>query len=313
MKENVKVLFLGAAKKVSLVESFHRAAKQLELTLDVFSFESSKSVPIAQKATIIECGSFSEEDTFLIVKSFLEETKIDMVVACVDSATLLLSRLSDDFDCAKFSSPVSVNNLCQSKLKFQDFCEAAHISIIPSVKTSDINLPIFVKPDRGSASIGAEKVNEISRLMELKKRNDLVFQRYISGKEYSVDSYVSLNGEICGISIRERIKVLGGESVETQTLRDNEIFQMSSDIIKLLNLKGPICLQFMRESKTGALYLIEINPRFGGGVIASIEAGFNFPRMMLQDLMGGLPEKIFQGKEIIMKRYFCEVFFEINH
>jgi carbamoyl-phosphate synthase large subunit len=55
---------------------------------------------------------------------------------------------------------------------------------------------------------------------------------------------------------------------------------------------------------------LEVNPRFGGGVIASIEAGFNFPLMMLEECIGRDPSVVLEGKKIRMIRYFKEVFYE---
>jgi hypothetical protein len=58
---------------------------------------------------------------------------------------------------------------------------------------------------------------------------------------------------------------------------------------------------------------MEVNPRFAGGVIASIEAGFDFPRMMIQEIMGKEPLKLEFGKKLLMKRYFMEVFYAVNN
>ena len=138
----------------------------------------------------------------------------------------------------------------------------------------------------------------------------LIIQKFIEGKEYTVDCYISKRGLICGVSPRERIAVAGGEVVITKTVRNSELINLSIDTIKKLGLVGPVTLQFIKDKNTSEIYLMEINPRFGGGVIASIESGYDYPLMMLQDTMNHDPLVVENGKEVIMKRYFEEVFYE---
>jgi carbamoyl-phosphate synthase large subunit len=54
---------------------------------------------------------------------------------------------------------------------------------------------------------------------------------------------------------------------------------------------------------------IEINPRFGGGAPLSIKAGANFPKWILQELLGRKINIRFDGfkDNVIMLRYDSEV------
>jgi carbamoyl-phosphate synthase large subunit len=58
---------------------------------------------------------------------------------------------------------------------------------------------------------------------------------------------------------------------------------------------------------------MEVNPRLGGAVLASIEAGYNIPKIMLQDATNLKTDIILKGKEILMKRYFMEEYYETNN
>jgi len=71
---------------------------------------------------------------------------------------------------------------------------------------------------------------------------------------------------------------------------------------------GVITLQlFLTADKK--IKFIEINPRFGGGVPLSIKAGANFPKWILQELLGQQPNIRFDGfkDNLIMLRYDSEV------
>ena len=54
---------------------------------------------------------------------------------------------------------------------------------------------------------------------------------------------------------------------------------------------------------------IEINPRFGGGAPLAIKAGANFPKWILQQVLGFEPKIRFDGfkDNLIMLRYDSEV------
>ena len=56
---------------------------------------------------------------------------------------------------------------------------------------------------------------------------------------------------------------------------------------------------------------MEINPRLGGGVIASIEAGHNIPEMLISDILDYDVKKSISNTKLIMKRYFEEIFMKI--
>jgi carbamoyl-phosphate synthase large subunit len=57
---------------------------------------------------------------------------------------------------------------------------------------------------------------------------------------------------------------------------------------------------------------IEVNPRFGGGVPLSIKAGANFPKWILQELLGKTPRIKFDGfkDRLTMLRYDGEVWLQ---
>jgi carbamoyl-phosphate synthase large subunit len=72
---------------------------------------------------------------------------------------------------------------------------------------------------------------------------------------------------------------------------------------------GVITLQLFLIKKDDEVKFIEINPRFGGGAPLSIKAGANFPKWILQELLGQKPNIRFDGFKdgLIMLRYDSEV------
>ena len=112
------------------------------------------------------------------------------------------------------------------------------------------------------------------------------------------------------MSPRLRIEVLGGEVTRTRTVDYPELVELSNRVIRDLRLRGPVTLQFIRDETTGSLMLMEINPRLGGGVVCSIHAGADIPRLILEEYMGKTPEPIENVKPgVLICRYFDETVF----
>jgi carbamoyl-phosphate synthase large subunit len=303
----INLMFLGGGKRVSLARRFKLAAELLGIRVEIFSYEIDGQQPIGLEAKIITGKRWADPELVDDLSRVIEANKIDLLIANVDPATKAIASLQDRYKCAQISSNQRTVNICMSKKKLQLFCDDSGIQVIPS---SAGDFPCFVKPDCGSASIGARMIANPEDLADALSRDpSLIIQKFIEGKEYTVDCYISKRGNICGVSPRERIEVAGGEVVITKTVRNSELIKLSIDTIKKLGLVGPVTLQFIVEKNTSEIYLMEINPRFGGGVIASIESGFNYPLMILQDTLNEDPVVIEFGKEVIMKRYFEEVFY----
>ena len=309
MKE-FSLLMLGGGKRVSLLERFAEASEQLGLKLNAFAYEINDQPPISQFAKVFVGKRWLDESIEEDIKNLTESNKIDLIISNVDQATLVQSRMRESLNAASFCSIAKSATICISKKSFQSFCNENSLGIIPLAIEGQY--PVFAKPNYGSASEGAVILANKMEKDSLPSAPDYILQKYVVGVEYSVDAYVSRSGKICGISPRKRGKTLGGESVETETLQDTEIYLRTIQVIEKLQLIGPLTIQFIREHVTQILYLLEVNPRFAGGVIASIEAGFNFPLMMLEECIGQEPSIISEGKRLKMIRYFKEVFYEIS-
>ena len=116
---------------------------------------------------------------------------------------------------------------------------------------------------------------------------------------------------------RKRIETRAGEVSKSQVVKDQYIMNQATRLVEALGAgPGLITLQLFQTPK-GKLKFIEINPRFGGGVPLSIQAGANFPKWILQEMLskplGGKKTKIlFDGFKdgLVMLRYDSEVWLE---
>ncbi|MCI1477727.1 MAG: ATP-grasp domain-containing protein [Clostridium beijerinckii] len=222
-------------------------------------------------------------------------------------------------------------NLCKDKVETFKFFVNSEISV-PKVynkeeiediiKYGDIDkLPLIIKPKDGMGSQNVFKINNITELKFFKGYiKDGIVQEFIAGDEYTVDALVDLEGNPIYIVPRKRIEVRSGEVVKSSTEKNGAIIEETLKVINRLNklrdneglaLQGPLTIQFFKNGN-GEVYLLEINPRFGGGVPLSFEAGADYGKCILDILNDKRIEFINEFKELAMLRYEEAVFTPIE-
>ena len=146
--------------------------------------------------------------------------------------------------------------------------------------------PAFIKPKDGSSSVNAYKVSREEELrIYAEKIQDYVVQKFIKGREYTVDIFADFEGNPVWITPRLRLVVRAGEVLKTEICLDSKIIRECETLIKAFRPCGPMTVQLIRDEK-GEDYYIEINPRFGGGAPLSMKAGAKSVETILKLLSG---------------------------
>lgn len=311
MKKNktVNILFLGGAKRVSLGERFNKSAKTIGISLNIFSYELDKYVPISSIAEVIIGLKWNDRKIIKNLLNVISELNINIVLPFVDPAIIIAARLKKENK--NVFVPVSNESICKvffDKKKAKDWFVKNGFPVPENMK----KLPLIAKPCKGSASKGVVIIRndrELEYFINNFNQEDYLIQRFLEGEEYSVDCYVSSEREILSVVPRKRVEVTAGEVTKSVTVKDYKIIEMTKKILSRDKFIGPVNIQFIKENKTGRLFVIEVNPRFGGGVIVSIEAGADIPSMILRDFLGISNRPTYNWKEnLLMIRTHREFF-----
>jgi carbamoyl-phosphate synthase large subunit len=201
--------------------------------------------------------------------------------------------------------------ICRDKmLTFQTLSQKFALPFTTADSTGIRAFPVLAKPRFGKGSKGIVRIDDESDLKYiLSKRDDLVFQEYLPGTEYTVDVLSDLESKPLMAVPRIRMQTKAGISTKGKILRDFTLEAECMQIAEHIGIRGPCCMQ-MKESNDGELKLIEVNPRMGGGTIFTTLAGANFPAMLI-DLIEGREVSIPSISEITVVRYFEE--FVLTH
>lgn len=314
---DINILFLGGAKRVSLAEHFQISGKKMGFNVNIFSYELQKECPIAAVGKVIIGKRWKDKALAEDMKNVVSKNHINIVLPFVDPAVEIIALHARAFE--KVFIPISSYDICAvmfDKKRSEKWFIDNDIPIPISFSSHDIfPFPIIIKPRRGSASQGIEVIGSWEEWKKVENPDDYVIQRFIENKtEYTVDCYVSQKGEIISIVPRERLVVAGGEVMNSRTIKDSTLDKLSRKILKAGDFKGPITIQFIRDNQTNETFVMEINPRLGGGVITSIEAGADIPSYILNEYLGNeIPPCTDWEANTLMTRYYKEVMFYANN
>ena len=224
MKKEIKILFLGGAKRVSLAERFISSGQSLGYEIKVFSYELDRFVPISSLAEIIIGLKWSDEKIYEHLIKIIKEKRIDIILPFVDPATIISAKLKTLLN----EVFIPVSDLSTMEIFFDKYKSnqwfIEHNLNLPIPK--DGEFPLIAKPIFGSASKGLIIIRNIEEFNNFKKNvniNNYIIQRFIDGDEYTVDCYISQKGEIISMVPRKRIEITGGEVSKAITVKDENI------------------------------------------------------------------------------------------
>jgi carbamoyl-phosphate synthase large subunit len=168
--------------------------------------------------------------------------------------------------------------------------------------------PWVVKPRKGRGSRDVRVVETTAEAQSIAGPGDVV-QACLVGREFTADAFRSRRGELLVCSPRWRDEVSRGLSVEGTTFSLVEVDVLVERTLAALNLTGPANVQGF-VAADGTVTIMEVNPRFSGGLPLTLEAGADTVGLHLAgtiDPRAELPSLV-ADTGVRMMRYYSEVF-----
>jgi D-aspartate ligase len=182
----------------------------------------------------------------------------------------------------------------------------SHPQELPYVKTK-LKFPCIVKPTQRHFWWGEEfrqvmdgyhKAIQCKTYDELTKtyrkicqiNSSVVIQEYVAGgddRHYSANLFVDRDGEVRGYYIARKLRIYpinAGNGTYIITVLNEEVLNISKDIIRKLDLKGLVNIQFKQDSNTGEYKLMEIHARNSQWSLLGAKAGANLALMYYRHL-----------------------------
>ena len=315
------ILFTSAGRRVSLIRNFKDSLSELGLTGSIVTTDCQKNAPASFIADFSEqVPRITDEKYINILQAICEKYQIKLLVSLIDPELYLLSLHRREFEAMGVTLLVSspeTNEICFDKRQTYRFFKSIGVQTPEILNAEDIlaapeaKYPLLVKPADGSCSIGVTKVRNAKELTFFKDYvPNAIIQEFVVGEEYTLDILVDFQGKVLSVVPRLRLETRAGEISKGVTVKNPAIIAAGKKVVESLpGAVGCITVQCFLLAN-GDIKFIEINPRFGGGFPLAFQAGANFPRWIIEMVLGRTPEITIDGWEdgVVMLRYDDAIF-----
>lgn len=248
------------------------------------------------------------------LKKVILEENIHMVFSLNDLEVGLLAgnraALEQETGATLYVPPVQTLEVCADKWRTFEFAQEIGVAApetfltvvgaIDALELGRVQFPLIIKPRWGSASIGlyvvetredleagfeaCRKAVAKSALSSLGAEDSVIVQEVIQGPEYGVDILYGQKENFIGFTAKKKLAMRAGETDKAITVAPELFDELVAKIVAVLPHRGNLDCDFLERD--GQFYLLEFNPRFGGGYPFTHLAGANHVQMLIDDYQG---------------------------
>lgn len=310
----MNILFTCAGRRNYLLNFFKEELKGEGLVMAADMQLSAPAMAVADRKFIVE--AVYAEGYIDSLLNICAKNKVNALISLNDLELPLLSERKAEFEqigSKVIVADMSAIDIAFDKKKTVEFANSIGIKTpktftnlteaLIALEKGELSFPLVVKPRWGSASIGLEfptnheELELAHRLLSLRLNrtmlaeasksdidNAILVQEKIDGIEYGVDVLNDFNGKTIQVYVKEKLAMRAGET-DKSALRDKPAieelgFKIGNGLMHIGNLD---CDVF---EKDGEYYLLELNPRFGGGYPFTHYSGGNYVKALVSWLKG---------------------------
>ncbi len=237
----------------------------------------------------------SVEDTDYVpaLLQLCERERVDAILCMEDFDLEKLARVRAEFldrGVIPLMPPVEVVEMAADKLKTADVLSAAGVATPRTAKSPDeaaaFRYPMYVKPRRGSGSRQVFRARSPAELaVFFDYAPDMIIQEEVVGAELNLQLCADFEGHLVGLCALRKCSMRHGETDQAETFWDPEVLRFARSLGEIVGGFGAMDIDVIQRGEH--LFVLEINPRFGGGYPAAHLAGVDFPKLLLELLREG--------------------------
>ena len=287
------ILLTAGSRRVPLVQAFRSALKSLGAIGSVIVTDVNPLSPAVHVADRSYRVPMADDPGYVEeLLAICEAEHVRLAVPTIDDELPVFGAARAAFKSigvVTACSPEETATLCNDKYATcKRLIEAgvpAAVSYLPAQLRDGMDLPLFIKPRNGRGAVGAFPVHTADQLdFFLHYVESPVVQEYLAGPEYTLDVLCDFDGQPLSIVPRERVVIRAGVIDRGRTVNDRRLISLAEAACAALKFIGPINIQCRMRGDQPVIF--EINPRFSGGIPLTIQAGADFPGMLLKLAMG---------------------------
>jgi len=250
--------------------------------------------------------SFNKTIHINLINELVAKHNINIYLPLIDSEIKYTSFVEEEL---KTKSAVNSYKFCNSAIQKSRYHEMVHGTSIKVPRTlTKGEIPTIdkfvVKKDGGFGGRSTHILNKSD--YDSKKFDTPGWNTYefIDGEEFTIDCFPLLSSGDAVVSVRKRIEVKSGVSSKVRIIQDEDLKNFAKHLTIKYELKHPFCFQTRKNNNQH--FLIDVNPRLGGGSSMSALNGTDFHSAHLAKLLGGNPSKYLKSlndKCVVTRQY----------
>lgn len=291
---SLNVLITAASRRVPLVRAFQSAMaagsgrQGRVIVTDVNPL--SPAVHVAERWYHVPLAT--APDYLDAIIGICEAERISLIVPTIDDELEIFASAAKWFLARGIRvavSPEWTSQACNDKLVTCQYLREHGVRAadtwLPGAVPADVAYPLFIKPRIGRGGVGAFQVHSPRDLEFFSTYVETpIVQEFLDGPEFTIDMLCDFNHRPVSIVPRERVVVRAGVMDRGRTVQNPKLLAIAQAAAAAMPFLGAVNIQCRLVN--GEPVIFEINPRFSGGIPLTIEAGADFPAMLL-DLTQG--------------------------
>lgn len=291
--KKTSVLITAASRRVPLVRAFKSAVERFGhgrvITTDINPL--SPALYFGHKHHIVPLTTHSHY--IPIIESVCDVEDVSLIVPTIDDELPIFGRVRAQFAGLGISVAISserTGTICNDKYATWLFSRdegirAPRTWLAGELRSAELRYPVVVKPRHGRGSVNVFTVRDDKQLeMFLSYVPDPIVQEFVEGAEFTVDVLSDFNGRVISVVPRERLVIRAGVSDKGVTRKNKTIMDFAANVAEKLQLVGAGNIQCKWDGRDATL--IEVNPRFSGGIPLTLASGADFASWLLQMAAG---------------------------
>jgi carbamoyl-phosphate synthase large subunit len=316
----MNILLTSVGRRSYLVSYFKEAFAEIGQVHAANSTETY-AMSIADKAVITPLIYDKAYIKFLL--SYCVEQNIGAIISLFDIDLPILAKNKSRFSEIGVKVIVSDHNvtqICNDKwltylflVENGFFTPKTFLSIAEcktEVEKEIIQFPLMIKPRWGMGSIGiyqADDINELDILYRKTKKNiiesylkyessfdlenSIILQEKLIGTEYGLDVFNNLNGNFLTCIPKIKLAMRAGETDSAEIVDNSELYNLGKNLSQKLKHIANLDVDCFKIGDN--YFVLEMNCRFGGQYPFCHLAGLNFPKAIMNMLVGNPANKSF--------------------
>ena len=320
-------LMLSAGRRCELLKDFRKTMGDNGKIVATDISVIAPAIYMADKYYIVP--RIDDDNYIPTILDICKKEEIQAVTTLIDPEIMILAEHRKEFEeiGVEVLAPYKETaELCFDKFRMFQYLKEKNIRTVltygdiesfeEGIAKKEIDFPVFVKPRRGSGSVGARKITNMEHLKEAMMQDpSLIIQEFMGDAlDIDADIYVdTISNQAVALFSKRKLETKIGGASKTVSFKDEKLNQFASKALEVFKFNGPIDMDLWY--KDGEYYLSEINPRFGGGYLHAYGAGVDFIKLIQNNINGIENQPCFGNYEddVVMMMYDSVVIEKIKN